>query len=265
MKNIIFFLTASLLATLSSCQKVIDLPVTDSDPKLVIEATYDAIKKTVFVKLSKSINVFSPDDYPMLIGATVHIIDANEVVTALADQSNGTYILENYIPTYNSTYTMKVTVEGITYEATDFLSPVVSLNSLTTVFQPKSSFFDEGYLVTLNFSDPLGPNFYRAIRKINGAYRRELKDQFMFDDALTDGNNQKIPMFNEFYLVGDSVQIELISYSEKSFIYFKELRAIAGGAASSAAPANPTSYWSNGCLGHFSVFGYDTKVIVVEE
>jgi hypothetical protein len=244
---------------------VIDLPVTDAEPKLVIEAKYDAVKEEVFVKISKTINVFSADDFPIITGATVEIIDENGVVTPLVDQADGTYLLENYTPTYNGTYTMNILVDGISYEATDYLPTVVTLDSLTTEFQAQSPFFDAGYLLYVNVSDPAGPNFYRAIRKINGKYRRNISDQFLFDDGFTEGNNQKVPLFSEFYEVGDTIELELLSYSEKSFTYYQELRAIAAGAEASAAPANPTSTWSNECLGHFSTFGYDTKTIVVEE
>src|SRR5690554_7657146 len=111
----------------------------------------------------------------------------------------------------------------------------------------------------MNGTDAVGDNYYRAIKKINGEYKRELGDQFMFDDDFTEGNIQKVPLFSELYQVGDTVQIDLLSYSEKSYTYFRELRAIAGGGSSSAAPANPTSYWSKECLGHFSVFGYEDR------
>src|SRR5690554_822558 len=265
MKKIFFLSTVLLLVFISSCQKVIDLPVTDAEPKLVIDAKYDAVQAEVVVKLSKSINVFSNDNFPSITGATVEIADENNVYTPLIDQGDGSYMLQNYSPVYSSIYSMKVTVDGVTYEASDVLNPVVPIDSLTIEFQPQSPFFDSGYLLYLNVTDPVGSNFYRAIRKVNGEYRRDVQDQFLFDDGLTDGNSQKIPMFSEFYQLGDTVQIDLLSYSEKSYTYFSELRAIAGGGSSSAAPANPTSYWSKECLGHFSVFGYDTKVIVIEE
>jgi len=265
MKNTLYIFAIFVLIAISSCQKVIDLKVTDTEPKFVIEAKYDAVKEEVYVKLSKTVNVFSNEDFPVITGADVKIINESGVATPLVDQADGTYLLQNYTPEYNSTYTMEVVADGITYEASDYLPTVVPLDSLSAEFQPKSTFFDEGYLVYINLTDPVGPNYYRVIRKVNGEYKRELGDQFMFDDEFSEGNFQKVPMFMEFYEVGDTVQIELISYSKKTFVYFRELRAIAGGAASSAAPANPTSAWSNDCLGHFSVFGYDTKSIVIKE
>lgn len=264
MKNI-FYITAVLLLASTSCQKVIDLPVSDSEPKMVIEAKFDAVSEEVFVKISKTINVFSADNFPVVTGAHVEIYDGNGVMTPLTDQGDGTYLLQNYTPVYNTKYSMKVNIEGETYEASDSLIPVVALDSMTTELQPQSPFTDGGYVVFMHLTDPLGPNYYRAIRKVNGEYRRAIGDQFLFDDNLTDGNSQMIPLFSELFQAGDTLQLELISYSEKTFKYFKELRAIASGSGASAAPANPAITWTNESLGHFSTFGYDTKTIVIED
>ncbi|WP_159038465.1 DUF4249 domain-containing protein [Brumimicrobium mesophilum] len=264
MKNI-FYIIIALLFTATSCQKVIDLKVNDAEPKMVIEAKYDAIKEIVTVQLSKTINVFSNEGYPQISGANIEIIDANGVVSTLNDDGNGAYSLTNYAPQYNSEYTIKINVEGEVYEASDYLVPVVPLDSLTTEFQPQSVFSDEGYLLSMNATDPVGSNFYRAIRKVNGEYKRDLSDQFLFDDSFSEGNSQSVPLFFEFYQLEDTVQIELISYSEKSYVYFSELVAIAQGSDGSAAPANPVSTWSKEALGSFTVFGYDTKTIIISE
>ncbi len=264
MKNIFYIIVLFLFAT-TSCQKVIDLPVNDTEPKMVIEAKYDAVKEEVFVKISKTINVFSAEAFPAITGASVEIINSNGVVSPLTDQGDGTYLLENYSPVYNSMYSIKINVAGEVYQATDALVPVVPFDSLTTEFQPQSPFSDAGYVVYMHITDPLGPNFYRVIRKVNGEYRRKIGEQFMFDDGFTEGNAQKVPMFSELFQIQDTVQLELISYSEKSYKYFQELRDIASGSGASAAPANPTSNWSKEALGHFAVYGYSTEIIIVKD
>lgn len=264
MRNI-FYIAALFLLTFPSCQKVIDLKIDDTEPKMVIEAKYDAVKEEVLVKLSKTINVFSAEDFPMITGAVVQIFDGNGIATPLTDQGDGTYLLQNYSPVYNTMYSIKIDVDGEVYEASDSLVPIVPLDSLTTELQPVSPFSDGGYVVFMHLTDPIGPNFYRAIRKINSEYRTELGDQFMFDDSFTEGNSQQVPLFSELYQVDDTVQVELISYSEKSYIYYQELRAIASGSGASAAPANPSSSWSKEALGHFVTFGYNTKTIVVKD
>lgn len=249
----------------TSCQKVIDLKVNDSDPKMVIEAKYDAVAELVTVKLTKTVNVFSSDNQPTISGATVEIFDGNGVATTLIDDGDGNYSLQNYVPVFNSEYKIKIAVEGDIYEASDILPPIVPLDSLNAVFQESSPFSDSGYVVYMNATDPIGPNYYRAIRKVNGEYKRDLGDQFLFDDSFSEGNSQSVPIFSEIFQLQDTVQVELISYSEKSFTYFSELGAIAAGSDASAAPANPVSNWSREALGHFVVFGYDTKTIIIGE
>jgi hypothetical protein len=264
MKNIFYISILFLLAT-TSCQKVIDLKVDDAEPKMVIEAKYDVIKQEVFVKLSKTISVFSTDNYPQINSATVEITDANGVTALLSNQGDGTYLLENYAPIFGSQYKIRINVAGDIYEASDDLVNVVPLDSLNAEFQEESPFSEEGYVIFMNATDPVGPNFYRAIRKVNGEYKREIRDQFLFDDSFSEGNTQSVPIFTELYQVDDTVSIELISYSKKSYTYFQELQDIASGSGASAAPANPTSNWSKEALGHFTVFGYDTKTIIIKE
>lgn len=264
MKNILYIAVALLMVT-SSCQKVIDLKVNDSEPKMVIEAKYDAVTEIITVKLSKTINVFSNDGIPTISGATVEIFDANGVAAPLVDDGDGLYSLQNYVPIFESEYTIKISIDGDIYEASDYLPSVVPLDSLNAEFQPDSPFSEAGYVVYMNATDPIGPNFYRAIRKVNGEYRRDLGDQFLFDDSFSEGNSQSVPIFSELYQLEDTIQIEFISYSEKSYKYFSELRAIAAGSDASAAPANPKSNWSREALGHFTVFGYDTKTIIIED
>jgi len=253
-----------LLLTVS-CRKVIDLEVNETEPKMVIEANYDAVKEEVLVKISKSINVFAAENYPAITGAEVQIIDENNVATSLVDQGDGTYLVENYTPIYNSSYKMVIEADGTTYKASDSLPSIVSLDSIEPEFQEENLFIDSGYVLFINLTDPLGPNYYRVIRNENGEYADEAGDLFLFDDGLTEGNAQRVPLFANLYQPGDSISIELISYSEHSFKYYQLLSDIANGSAQSAAPANPTYSWTNKALGHFATYGYDTKYIVIEE
>lgn len=263
MKQFLFLF--SLLVIFSSCQKVIDLKVNDTEPKLVIEAKYDAIKEEVLVKISKSINVFSADGFPAIVGANVEIIDKNGISTPLLDQGDGSYLLENYIPIYNSQYTMKVVVEGTTYSSKDTLVPIVSLDSLNTLYQEKSFIFEEGYVVSLHFKDPSGSNYYRVTQTLNGEYQEEIGDQLLFNDGVTDNDYHSIPIYWKVFQAKDTVQIQMISYSKQSYTYFIGLFDAVSGSEFSTAPANPASSWSPNCLGNFTTFGYSTDSIIVAE
>ena len=249
-----------------SCTKIIEVEVNDAEPQLIIEANYDATNERVQVNLSMSKNVFSGGVNPFITGAAVEIIDGNGATTPLVDQGDGSYLLENYAPNYLSTYSMNVTVDGVVYSASSFLPEVVQLDSLSSIFTEASLFGPEGYVVYMNFLDPAGvPNYYRAVRSVNGEVLTDLGDQFIFDDSFSEGNAQTVPFFGDRYDIGDSVVVEFRSYNKNSYEYYSQLFDLAGDGGQSAAPANPVSNWSNDALGHFSTWGWDSKYVVVVE
>ncbi len=263
MKQFIFLFT--LLITIPSCQKVIDIEVSDAEPKLVIEANYDAVKEEVLVKISKSINVFSNEGFPAVTGATVKITDKNGLVTPLVNQGDGIYLLENYTPIYNGEYTMEVAVDGTTYKAKDTLPAIVPLDSLSTKYQEKTFIFDAGYIVYLHFQDPVGPNYYRVSRTVNGEYQDKTSAQLLFSDGKNDNEYRDVPLFPKIFQPQDTVEIQLFSYSKKTYTYYQELFDAVSGSEYSTAPANPSSTWTPKCLGNFATFSYDIDSLVVGE
>ena len=264
MKKMRFLYIVLLLTVSVSCQKVIDLEVNDAEPQLVIEANYDAIKEEVRVKISKTKNIFSASDFPVVAGAQVEIEDQDSNISALIDQGNGEYLLQNYTPNYGSTYVMRVSVEGQTFEASDVLPAVIPLDSLTQDFQEESLFGEAGYIVFMNFTDPQADNFYRANRIVNGDSLNELGEQFIFDDGFSNGNSQAVPFFSTRHQVEDTIVVEFVSYSKNSFDYYTQMFEIAGESGQSAAPANPEYSWTNEALGHFAAYGYDRDTIIIQ-
>jgi hypothetical protein len=249
-----------------SCTKEIDVEVNDADPQLVIEANYDATNERVQVNLSMTKNVFEAGVNSVITGAAVEILDENGLSTPLVNQGNGSYLLENYAPTYLSTYSMNVTVDGVVYSASSFLPEVVQLDSLSSIFTEASLFGAAGYVVYMNFADPSGlPNYYRAVRSVNGEVLTDLGDQFIFDDSFSEGNAQTVPFFGDRYDIGDSVMVEFRSYNKNSYEYYSQLFDLAGDGGQSAAPANPDYSWTNQALGHFAAYGYDQDTIIVVE
>ncbi len=258
-------LCSSLFLILTSCEKVIDIEVNDTEPKTVIEANYRADLERVEVRISETRSVFSAEEFPVITGANVEIIDAGGTASSLTDQGDGSYLLENYSPDYGSEYTMRVTIADEVYENQDVLPDIIPIDSLTLDFEEESLFGDAGYVVYVNFTDPSGPNFYRANRVVNGDSLTSLGDQFLFDDSFSEGNNQAVPFFSSRYQVGDSIQVSLLSYSEKTYNYYDELYEITSDNGQNAAPANPTPTWTNDALGNFATYGADSALIVVEE
>lgn len=258
------FIYFSVLVILFSCEKVIDLDVNEIEEKLVIEAEYIASDSLVKVQMSKTKDVFSGGGFTFVSGAQVQILDQNGVPTSLIDLGDGNYELTGYVPVYDSQYSMKVTYDGEIYESNDFLKTPVDLDTLTTEFQEESLFGSEGYVVFMNFTDPNGPDYYRAVRFVNGEELTERTDQFVFDDGFSEGNQQTVPFFSDRYVTGDSIAVEFRSYSEKTYTFISELYDIAGDQGQSAAPANPNSTWTNDAIGNFAAYGYDIESVVIQ-
>lgn len=256
-----------VLTVLFSCQKVIDVTVEDADENVVIDAFYDANESYVNVKITRSRALFSGEDFSAIGGAEIELTAPSGDKYTLVEIQEGEYELENLSPDFNSTYVMKVTVEGQVYEAAAFLPTPVVLDSLTQEFQPQSIFGAEGYIVYMNLTDPGGDNYYRAIRTVNDTLQAGLGDQFLFDNSFSEGNSQRVPFFGSRYQPGDVIQVELRSYSKEAAQYYSDLFAVAGDGGQSAAPANPRSNWSNNALGLFNAYGYDrlSIEIVAEE
>jgi hypothetical protein len=264
MNTRIFIIGFLALFAVIGCEKVIDLEITDAEPQVVIEANYDAVKEEVKVRLSKTTGVFSAADFPAIGGAQVEVIDEAGSVSLLTDQGNGEYLLQNYVPNFETTYSMKVTIDGVLYESSDLLPNVVPIDSLTQQFEESSLFGDEGYVVYTNFTDPTADNYYRANRIVNGDSLISLGEQFIFDDGFSNGNSQAVPFFGTRHQEGDTIVVQLVSYSEHSFDYYNQLFDIAGESGQSAAPANPEASWTNEALGHFAAYGYDIDTIIIQ-
>src|SRR5699024_8359013 len=133
-------------------------------------------------------------EFPAVTDATVKITDKNGLVTPLVNQGDGVYLLENYTPIYNGEYTMEVEVEGTKYKAIDTLPAIVPLDSLSAKFQEKTFIFDAGYILYLHFQDPIGSNYYRVSRTVNGEYKDKTSAQLLFSDGKNDNEYKDVPL-----------------------------------------------------------------------
>ena len=129
----IYFSLLIVLFTFISCEKVIDVDLSTSEPRLVIEATIQWYNGTPgneqVVKLWTTTDYFS-NVIPPVSGATVFITNsANEVFDFIEEIDNpGKYKCLTFNPVVNETYTLTVIHEGETYTSTEKLldTPVIS-------------------------------------------------------------------------------------------------------------------------------------------
>ncbi|MCG2461067.1 DUF4249 domain-containing protein [Flavobacteriaceae bacterium F89] len=125
---------------LSGCQKVVDVDLPTTDPRLIIDATFstffDSGKKNVegAVKLSLTASFYSKE-LPPVNDATVYMtdMDTGDIVIFSESDNPGIYIppvLSNF-PVPNKTYKLSVIYKNETYEGTATMIPTVPIDSLS--------------------------------------------------------------------------------------------------------------------------------------
>jgi len=263
MRNLIYCF--SILVVLSSCTKVIDVDLNDADPKFVMEANYTAEDSTVRVQLSLTTSYFDNDPQTSVNNLVVIITDYLGNPTQVPFIGNGSYELTNYIPVFDTDYTMTVQHNGITYTAVSRMNPPVALLPIEYEYYPPFFGLDAGYITFLRFNDPANiQNQYIITMSLNHIEEANLTDLFLQNDDYSDGNLVERPLFrSDPFQIGDTVGIELRSVDKSVYDYFSEILSIAGG-QSSAAPANPKSNWDNKGLGYFSTYSNSRMEVVIE-
>ena len=230
-----------------------------------MEANYTAEDSTVRVKLSLTTSYFDNEPQATLDNLVVIITDHLGNPTQVPFIGNGSYELTNYIPNFNTDYTMTVQYEGVTYTAVSRMNPPVQLLPIVYEYYPPFFGLEAGYITFLRFNDPPGiQNQYIIVMSLNHVEEKNLTDFYLQSDELSDGNLVERPLFRENpFQIGDTVGLELRSMDRGVYDYFSEILSIAGG-QSSAAPANPKSNWDNKGLGYFSAYSNSRIEVVIE-
>jgi len=268
MKQYIFKFSNWLIITFlfSSCEKVIDINLNSSDPKIVVEAEISD-QSFCKVQLTQTVNFSESNTFPAVTGAIVRISDNSGNSETLTETTQGIYSGDTLQGISGRTYTLEVNADGKTYSA---ISTMFSPVSIDTLFIEKSSgglMGGESKFVSVQFKDPAGVNnYYRFIQIINSIEQNSI---IIDADVLKDGNTIIRPLHSQDsnssdLQTGDLVTVLLLTIDKGAFDYFRTFNQLSGGKGLSASsPANPLSNFSNGALGYFSAYAVRSKAIVI--
>ncbi len=186
-----------VLFSFISCEKVIDVDLSTSEPRLVIEASIQWLNGTTgneqIVKLSTTTDYFS-DEIPTVSGATVFITNsANEVFNFTEDTEPGIYKCLTFNPIVNETYTLTVIHEGETYTSTEKL---LDTPTVTRIEQD-----DEG-----------------------GILGNETEVKFFFNDLVNETNHYLVRIDDPYKVIPEFGVIEdrFFENNEMFGLYFSE-------------------------------------------
>jgi hypothetical protein len=232
---------------LSSCEKVIDIPLKDVDPLLVIEGNIDNHGLVSEVLLSESTSFSFSGEKTPVSGAIVKIQEDTKSPMLLKEQEQGRYVLSNFQGKPGSTYYLNVSVNGKEYEAKSTMPHPVELDSIGTI--ATTVFSETIKSVAVIYRDPENvKNYYRFKVRINQV---ENTTYWVFNDRFTNGNTvtQTLSDLSNKLSSGDLVTVEMQSIDPEVYNYWNSLKNQSPGAS---VPANPVSNISNGSLGYFS-------------
>jgi hypothetical protein len=248
-------LTFLLLLLCSSCEKVINVNLDDSESQIVIEGEITAAKGPYTVRVSESKNFADNNDFPGRSDAVVTIKDLTTGISETLKYSGlGNYQTSVLQGTGGRSYLLTVILSGKTYTATSSM-PLRGLR-IDKLYASGSSVDNKDVFMVPVFSDPVGKgNYYRLRQWLNGTI---IKGSYVRSDEAADGRTFDGELWystdpadgNPLIRNGDVMTVELQCIDKGVYDYFRTLETTIAQDAST--PSNPLSNISGGAIGVFN-------------
>lgn len=258
---------SAIVFLFSSCEKVIDLKLRDSEAGIVIEGAVTDQPGPYRVKITRKVNFDEPNVFPAVNGATVVISDNTGIVDTLNQVGPGIYETNSIVGVAGNTYTLSVVDQGKSYTGQSVMPQPVAIDSISI------DYFlfggpDTAKYIKIDFKDPEGiKNSYRVLEVFNGD---TLDGIHILNDDYRDGQRFTQPIFEggedggfQTFKPGDVVTILLLSIDESTYNYLRGVDAIADGGPS-RTPSNPPTNLSKPALGYFSAHSVTSRTIIVK-
>ncbi|SKB49741.1 DUF4249 domain-containing protein [Daejeonella lutea] len=261
--NYTYFLIAT--AILCSCEKVIDVNLSDSESKYVIEGivTNEAGSSRILVTRS---NNFADGSYENIRGALVEV-ESNGTVTTFTEANPGVYRNTAFKGNSGNVYNLRVVINGQTFTSKSTMPARVTLDSL---FLTVDNLDKTTRYATVSYRDPRGrKNYYRFIQFKNGKKEKSIfteSDEFSNGDQVETqlDNSDRIDDSNPALKKGDLLEVEMQCIDAAVYKYwFSVVDGGANGNSENAAPANPVTNIIGGALGYFSAHTMQKKSLII--
>jgi len=261
--SVLFF----ILVAFSSCEKIIEVDLSESGEVIVIEATMTNNKLPFTILVSKTSPYFGTKTKNPVSGAKVSIRAEKGKPKYFEEISPGIYQLKGTFAAPGFWYITDVEYDGITYSARSFMNEVVPILDLSFSYFDGFGFFDSGYKVNTYIRDPANKeNYYRLKYFVNGKTIDDGGEITLYSDQLFNGKDIGLGQRSTVFQETDTLTIELQSIDKLTYNYFLTLENISGNAIQqSASPANPISNFNNGALRYFSAYTFDRKTVIVRD
>jgi hypothetical protein len=245
-----------------SCEKVVDIDLNSSSPRIVIEGSISDQAGPYVVTLSQTVNFDETNVFPPMSGANIVLSDNVGNSESLIETLPGIYKTSSMRGLPGRTYTLAVTADGQEYIAVSTMPNPVRIDYLTV--QDQNFGRNQMKVINVQFRDPHDiKNYYRFVEVKN---KVEQKFIFLYDDRVQDGSAITSSLFadEDTLQTGDTVIVWLQCIDKGVFDYFRTMRqASGGGGPQAASPANPLSNFTNGALGYFNAYAVRGDRIII--
>lgn len=265
--NILLLLPAITLLLFTGCTEKIDLDLDEIPPAIVIEGRITNGKVLNYVRITQSSPYLSDDPNQPVLGAFVTLTEDGTLTDTLTEHPDfpGYYLAPLLLEgKMGSTYKLRVTVDGETYEAEDMIRPVTSIDSLTYKYEDKRDDDRDGYYVTLYAQEPAGVgNYYQWLYQSNGV--AVAFTDWLASDEWVDGNYINFDFdLDDPQQLGDTVAVEMASISKQYYTFVNQLlNQESFGDLFDTPPANVKGNFSNGAYGYFHAAGVYSDTIIL--
>jgi Domain of unknown function (DUF4249) len=232
MKNILIALF--VLLSLVSCEKVIELEVTNRETTLVVDGLVTNTPGGTRVILTNSLRVNDKSTPPPVSGAQVRIVEQERNLSEVMRETkpnSGIYepTTANFRGRVGSSYRLAITLpNGTEYESE--VEPLARLTQIDSIYAKPltSNQFDYDpnvprYEVLLDITDPANErNYYRFLYYVNDTLNNAAQDSGVGSDELFDGQSLRgsISFSNTKTRKGVRAKIEMYSISQAAFNYY---------------------------------------------
>lgn len=257
------FLSLLMAFTFSACEKIISVDLDPAEQKVVVDAVVSNIPGKSIVVLSKSIDLFSEQEYPNINDATVLIRSSAGEEIVFEEVQDGVYQNRDFVGKIDTEYRLSVEWNEYSIEAKSIMPAPVPIDSVEVVVSQRGFMGNEetSYALKVHFTDAVDQeNFYRF-----DVFRNDsLYDGFVVsNDLFYNGRSTYQFLMNYEMRPLDIIRVQLSAIDKANYNYFLVLSQ--SGSAFNIAPGNPVSNLTGNAIGYFGAYGQSESTIALPQ
>lgn len=261
------------LIALFSCEETIKLDLKQADQKIVIEGLVTNRSNDHFVRISRTRGFYEQGGVQAVSDATVTVSDDAGNVYAFNEPQDGYYVPANlFTGVIGRTYTLRVVIDGQTYESQDKLLRVAEVDSVKSALadDPGEERVDKGHLydLLLYFKEPKDARDYYLFKfyRNDSLIYTQRNDVYIISDEILGENISGFPS-PVYFAENDKAIMEMYSLSRNAYLYYSDLTNLlfSDGGLFGPVPSNPRTNISNGALGLFQASAVVEEQLVVQK